>query len=467
MGSVPIFMIVHGTVLTLDGSRRIIKDGAVVIEKDRIVDVGKSAALKEKYEAQKVIDATNKIVMPGIVDSHVHTVQMLTRGLGDDIDLIGWCFDRIYPFETLMTERDTYVSALLCAMEMIRTGTTCVCDPGGYRMDNVGNALKDAGMRGILSWAGMDQWSSDRNPPDGFPGKLSTLETLREEERLVQKWHHTAQGRIRASYALRVEPNITKELYQKIKQLADRDGVLVQMHAAVNRDQVDWVKRHTGKTTIEYMDSLGILGPNWLLTHMAILSDKELQILKDRDVKVCHNPGASMHGAYGACIVGKFPEMIARGITVVLGTDSSAANNSLDMFRAMYQVATVHKEIRLVPDLILPEKALEMATIDGARALMWESEIGSLEKGKKADVIIVDGHRPNWLPIHDFSIVPNLVYSGSGDDVETVIIDGNIVMEDRQFKTLQAEDVLKEAQKCSEKIVSGLRYRIAPRWKVE
>jgi 5-methylthioadenosine/S-adenosylhomocysteine deaminase len=159
--------------------------------------------------------------------------------------------------------------------------------------------------------------------------------------------------------------------------------------------------------------------------------------------------------------------MLAKGITVVLGTDSSAANNSLDMFRAMYQVATAHKEIRLIPDLILPEKALEMATIDGARALMWDDEIGSLEKGKKADVIVVDCHRPNWVPMHDFSIVPNLVYSGSGDDVETVIIDGNVVMENRIFKTIQPDDVLEEAQKCSEKIVTSLGYKINPRWKVE
>ena len=189
-------------------------------------------------------------------------------------------------------------------------------------------------------------------------------------------------------------------------------------------------------------------------------------MLKERDVKVCHNPGASMHGAYGACIVGKFPEMLAKGITVVLGTDSSAANNSLDMFRAMYQVATAHKEIRLIPDLILPEKALEMATIDGARALMWDDEIRALEKGKKADLIIVDSTRPNWIPMHDFSIVPNLVYSGSGDDVETVIIDGKIVMENKILKTIEPKDVLQEAQKCSEKIVTSLGYKMNPRWRL-
>src|SRR3989338_10118839 len=154
---------------------------------------------------------------------------------------------------------------------------------------------------------------------------------------------------------------------------------------------------------------------------------------QSHDTKICHNPGATLHGAYGAAVIGKFPEMLEMGITVAMGCDSSAANNSLDMFRTMYEVATVHKEIRLIPDLIPPEKALEMATVDGARALKWEKEIGSLEKGKKADVIIVETRRSNWIPMHDFSIVPNLVYSGEGADVESSIIDGKIGMENRKI----------------------------------
>jgi 5-methylthioadenosine/S-adenosylhomocysteine deaminase len=200
---------------------------------------------------------------------------------------------------------------------------------------------------------------------------------------------------------------------------------------------------------------------------MAVLTDDEVKMLKDHDVKICHNPGATLHGAYGAAVIGKFPEMLEMGITIGMGCDSSAANNSLDMFRTMYEVATVHKEIRLVPDLIPPEKALEMATIDGARALQWENEIGSLEKGKKADVIIVDTHRSNWVPMHDFSIVPNLVYAGEGADVETSIIDGRIVMEKRKILTVDVESILKRAQNAAAEIIAQLPYRIEPRWPIE
>jgi 5-methylthioadenosine/S-adenosylhomocysteine deaminase len=266
---------------------------------------------------------------------------------------------------------------------------------------------------------------------------------------------------------LRVEPNVTDELYQRVKTASERDGVIVQYHAAVNKDQVEWVRKKTGYTTIAYMNKIGVLKSNWLLTHMAVLTDDEVKMLKDNDTKLCHNPGATLHGAYGAISVGKFPEMIEQGITVGMGCDSSAANNSLDMFRTMYQVATSHKEFRLVPDLISPEKALEMGTIDGARAIAWDDEIGSLEKGKKADVIIVDMHRSNWIPIHDFSIVPNLVYSGEGADVETSIIDGRIVMEDRKILTMDVDSVLKRAQAAAADVISQLPYKIAPRWPIE
>lgn len=459
-------LIKNGTVITMDTKRRIIKDGAVAIENDRIVEVGKTDALKN-FQSDKVFDANNRIVMPGIVDAHCHHVQMLARGIGDEVDLIAWCYDRIFPYEVALDEQSTYLSALLCDIEMIRTGTTTVCDPGGYRMDNVGRALAESGMRGIITWAGMDQWSNDRLLPDGMPGKLSTEETLKVEEKLVKDWNGREGGRIRACYGLRVEPNVSDKLYRGINQLAKRDSVMVQMHAAVNKDQVEWVRKRTGHAVIEHMNSLGVLGPHWYLIHMAVLTDDELRMLKDNDCRVIHVPGATLHGAYGSATMGKFPEMIDMGITVGLGCDSSAANNSLDMFRAMYEAATVHKEARIIPDLIPPEKALEMATIDGARAVHWENEIGSLEKGKKADVIIVDTHRSNWVPTHDFSIVPNLVYSGEGADVETSIINGQVVMENRKILTVNVDRILTEAQQATERVLAKLPYKLKPRWPVE
>lgn len=464
----PKTLIGKGTVITMDKGRRIIKEGGVLVDGDRISWVGKWADLSPEARrgAEKVIDASGKVIMPGLIDCHLHHVQSLSRGLADDIDLIGWIYDRIFPYEVILTEEDTYISAMMSCVEMIRTGTTCVADPGGYRMDNVGKAWQEAGMRGILSWAGIDQWSSDRPVPDGLPGKLSTEATIREERGLVERWHRKAGGRIRVSYSIRIEPNCTEALMRQIHDLAQKDDLLIQMHAAVNEDQVAWVKKRMGKTTIEWMNSLGILDDRWLLTHMACLTDREVDILKERDVRICHNPGASIHGSYGAVSRGKFPELIEKGVTVVLGCDSTAANNSLDMFRTLYEVATVHKEARMIPDLISPEKALEMATVDAARALRWGDEIGSLEVGKKADIIVVDSSRTNWVPLHDFSIVPTLVYSGEGRDVETVLIDGKVVMEERRFKTLDEAEVCRRAQALGEALLKRLPYRLKSRWPI-
>jgi 5-methylthioadenosine/S-adenosylhomocysteine deaminase len=463
----------HGTVLTMNPAREIIKDGSVVISDDRIVAVGKTADLASRYPNARVIDATHKVVMPGIVDCHVHNCQTLLRGLADDIDLIAWCYDITYPYETVLTDDDTYITALLAHVEMIRTGTTTVADPGGYRMDNVARAYVDSGMRGMICWAAMDQWSADRPLPDGLPGKTNTDQAVHEQERLIKEWNGAEHDRLRATCGLRVEPNVSDALYKRTQALSEKYGTLVQFHAAVNRDQVEWVRRHTGQTTIEYMNSLGVLRENWLLTHMSVLTDHEVELLYRNGTRLCHNPGATLKGSYGAVRTGKFPEMIEAGMTVGSGCDSTAANNSLDMFRTMYQLATTHKEFRLQADLIPPEKALEMATIIGAKALMWDDQIGSLEPNKKADVIVVDTWRSNWIPLHDFSIVPNLVYSGDGADVETSIIDGRVVMENRKILTVDVDDVLERAQHATEDILRRLDQagtphvrKLLPRWPI-
>jgi 5-methylthioadenosine/S-adenosylhomocysteine deaminase len=456
----------HGTVLTLDGQRRILKDGAVGIRGDRIAAVDKTAVLAGQ-PAARVIDASGRLVLPGLVSAHCHNVQALARGLGDDVPVDVWTYARIYPYETLLTDEDAYWSTLLNCAEMIRTGTTCHADPGGYAMDGVGQALTDCGVRGVFAWAGMDEFPKGYEPPADFPGRKTTAETLAAGERLVKRWHKTAGDRVRVSYGLRLEPNVSDELFAGVKARADRDQTLVQFHCLL-RGLSDTVKERVGMSTVQWMAGLGVLGPNWLLAHMADASDSDVVIVKAHDAKVAHNPGASMHSTYGAASRGKFPEMLARGVTVGLGCDSTAANNSLDMFRAMYQVATVHKEVRLEPDLVRPEKALEMATIDGARALGWDAEIGSLEPGKRADVIVVDTRRTNWVPLHDFSIVPNLVYAGEGADVETTIVDGRVLMENRRLLTIDGDRVLVEAQRVAERIVHQLPYQetLRPRWPV-
>jgi 5-methylthioadenosine/S-adenosylhomocysteine deaminase len=456
----------HGTVVTLDGQRRILKDGAVAIQGDRIVAVDKAAALAGQ-PAARTIDATGRLVLPGLVSAHCHNVHALARGLGDDVPVEPWTYGRILPYEGLLTEEDAYWATLLNCAEMIRTGTTCHADPGGYVMDGVGRALSECGARGVFAWAGMDDFPKGFAPPADFPGRQSTEGALAANARLVKRWHQTANDRVRVAYGLGAEPNVSDELLQGVRDHADRDQTLVHFHCLVlGLSQV--MRERAGMSTVQWMAGLGVLRANWLLADMSDASDSDVVIVKMHDAKVAHNPGASMHSTHGAASKGKFPELLARGVTVGLGCDSAAANNSLDMFRAMHQVATVHKEVRLQADLVAPEKALEMATIDGARALGWDAAIGSLEPGKRADVIVVDTRRSNWAPMHDFSILPNLVYAGEGADVETTIVDGRVLMEDRRLTTIDVEKVLTEGQRIAERIVQQLPYRgaLRPRWPV-
>lgn len=462
-------LIVEGRyVITVDHARRIIRDGAVVVEDGVIVDVGKSDDLRRKYPRYEVIDARRKIVLPGIVDGHLHQTQMLARGLADDVDLITWIHDRILPYEAVMDDRDAYISALLCSMEAIKTGTTTAVDPGGYRMENVAKAMDEIGIRGVIAWASMDVDDPARPVPKEL--KTSTEEAVRRNEELLKRCQGMGDGRVTVWCGLRVEPNVSAELISQVNDLALKHGVGVEMHNAVSKEQMEWVLKKTGKTTVEYLNSLGVLGPHWLLIHMGWITEHEVKLLKEKDVKVAHVPGASMKGAYGSIAFGKFPELIANEVTVCLGCDSCAANNSLDMFRAMYLVATAHKEVRYDPDLILPEEALEMATIQGAKAIKMESKIGSIEKGKKADLIVVDPNSSNWVPNHEFALVPNLVYSAEGRDVETVIIDGRVVMENRKMTTVDEQKVLEDAQKSSERILDRLEekfgLRLNPRWPI-
>jgi 5-methylthioadenosine/S-adenosylhomocysteine deaminase len=440
----------HGTVLTLDGRRRVLDDGAVGIRGDRIAAVDETRALAGQ-PAARVIDATGRLVLPGLVSAHGHNVQALARGLGGDGAIDVWTHARIYPYETLLTDEDACWSTLLNCAEMIRTGITCHADPGGYAMDGVGQALTDCGMRGVFGWAGMDEFPKGHEPPAGFPGRKTTEETLAASERLVKRWHRTAGDRVRVSYGLRLEPNVSDELFQGVKACADRDQTLVQFHCLLP-GLSDAVKERVGMSTVQWMAGLGVLGPNWLLAHLAEASDSDVVIVKMHDARVAHDP------THGAASKSKIPDLLARGVTVGLGCDSMAASDSLDMFRAMRQVATVLED--------RPEKALEMATIDGARALGWDAEIGSLEPGKRADVIVVHARRTQPVPIHDFSTVASLVYAREGGDVETTIVDGRVLMENRRLLTIDGSRVLVEAQRIAERIAGRLpsQETLRPRW---
>lgn len=464
----PVEIVVSGgTVVTMDDRRRIVEDGAVAVRDGRIRAVGTRSEVLAAFRPERTVDAAGGAVLPGLVDAHLHNAQQLSRGLADDVDLITWVYDRILPYEACLTDEDTRVSALLTVAEAIRTGTTCVGDPGGYRVDEVGQVYAETGLRGVVGWAGMDQWPGDRAVPDDLPGKLGTEATLAEMERVVRTWDGQGGGRIRGAYGLRTEPNTSRELLLRTADLADRDGSLVHIHLAVHQRQVDWMVAQTGLRSVEYLADLGVLRENWLLAHVAAISDAEVALIAERDAKVTHQPIASGHGAYGAVARGRIPELLDAGVTVGLGCDANSAGNSLDMFRALHVAAIAHKEARVDAGLLSPYRALEMATLDGARALGWDDEIGSLEVGKAADLIVVDTRGTDMVPVADFNLVPSLVYSADGRDVRTTMVAGEVLMEDRRLLTVDVDQLVDDAQRLAHDLYRRLPYRLRPAWPLE
>lgn len=455
-------------VVTMDATRRIVADGAVLVRGAVIEAVGFRRELEARAPDAERVVLERHVVLPGFVDAHLHASQMLARGLADDIDevKVRWGWDRIFPWEAALGEEEVYVGGLLTAVELIRSGVTCFADPGGFLMDPIARAVAESGVRAVLTIGGMDAWSAGFPLPAGMIHDDPTRWALDTSERLIADWHGGADGRIRGGYSIRVLMNATETLTREIGRRARERSLTVQIHLAVSPERVKWIMDKTGKRPVEYLEHLGVLGPNWILAHLGWVHESEIPILTRTGASVCHCPGSSMHNARGAIAHGKFPEMAAQGVSLCLGADAAACNNSLDMFRTMYLTCLAHNERHLEFGLFPPERVLEMATLGGARALLWDDAIGSLVPGKRADLIAVDLHRSSLSPVYDFSVVPNLVYSGGGGDVTFAMVDGRVLMRDRRITFVDEARLIARAQECGERMLGRVPYRLTPRWPV-
>ena len=452
-----------GLIITLDRNRRILRNGSVVIKDERIIAVDKSEKISEIYPAKKVIPGKEKIVLPGLINAHVHTLEQLERGIADHLPIFPWVFEKTLPYEAALTPEEIYFSSLLCCAELIKTGTTTIAEVGAHPQyyDETSQAIKDSGLRAIIGKHGMD------SPAAPIPGPLfeSTEQSLASTESLIKRWHGAAGGRIRGSVVVTTLRAATKELLQRSKKLADEYGVVLQMHMNVGHGRFleQMIEAH-GANPVNYLEEAGALGPNTLLVHMSYpTTNKELEILHSNDAKVCHCPGAALHGGYGVTL-SKIPELIDAGVCVSLGSDGAPSCNFNDMLRVMYLAAGIHKDVRRDPRIMPSETILEMATIQGAKALQWESEIGSIEAGKKADIAIFDTQRPEWLPL--LNPVSNLVYSACGDSCETVIVDGQILMEKRNLKTIDLNDLVGRATPMAQAIMRRAGLDVKTKWPV-
>jgi 5-methylthioadenosine/S-adenosylhomocysteine deaminase len=424
---------VHGRILirggcavTMDAERRVIDDAAILVEGRRIAWVGARADLGESSVDAQVIDASGCVITPGLVDAHNHPIHFLSKGIADDLELSERSYRHVWPFEAALTDEEAYVSALGTFAEMLCHGTTCFSDPGSLFPDAVARAAADIGIRGVVS---REAW--DVPDPNAPPGLTETIdEVLAQGEATVLRLNGSAGGRIRAGLSLVRPGSVTDELCRRTTALADALAVGIHGHMVVSRTTDAQTRQVVGTgSAIPRYERLGVLGPNLCLAHLGALSDDEIDLLRDAGVVGVHCPSASMLGGFGAISHGTVPEMVGRGMAVALGSDAGAISRFVDLVRVAYLAACAHKDARIDPTVMGAATAFEMATLAGARAVRWEDDIGSLEPGKEADLVMFGTDGPEWHPNPLRNPVANLVYSASGSSARTVLVAGEVVLD--------------------------------------
>lgn len=418
-------------------SRHVIPDGAVAIAGDRIVEVGRRDEVERAVEAARVVDCTGRAVMPGLVNAHNHTCQSTARGLADDLPVTQW-LSRVVPFEAALETEDVRASVRLACLEMIKSGTTGFmegCATPGHE-DTVGEVMVESGLRSVLTRSTMEHADTSWAVPPAF--LLSREENLRATRVMIERWHGAGDGRVSAWPSFRHAQDVSDGLIGDLVALMDELGLGIHAHMAT---------RAGGE--LQHLDDLGLLRSDMVFAHGIRYSDHELELLRTHDIKINHNPGGSLHGAYGASALGKFPEMVAMGICVCLGNDGAANNNTLDIFREMRLAATIHSEARQDATLIPVDVAFDMATVNGARACMWP-DVGTLAPARKADLIVVNVSQPHLVPHHN--LVANLVLCAGGQDVEMTIVDGRVLMEGRKVLVLDEAEVIDQAVESAARV---------------
>lgn len=423
----------NGFIVSMNAEETVYDGGSVLVDGDRIAAVGKVDPSLVASDAE-VIDLGGKYVLPGFVNTHVHTSQQISRGVGDDVDFITWLHDRMWPFESNMTEEDSYVSTLMCCLELIRSGVTSFAEPGGQFVSGMARAVAEAGLRGKLAKSVMDTG-------DGLPSvwQRTTEQELEDQLADFERFHNTADGRVQVWFGLRTIFNDTDDIIVRSKELADAHGVGVHMHVAEAKSEIDYTMDVYGEPTVTHLERLGVLGPNLLAVHTVWLTNEEIDLFVKRDVKVSHNPASAMRVLGFA----KIPQMLDKGVCVSIGTDGASSSNRMDIVDEMWLTSLIHKGWRLDSTVVPSEDILRMATKNGARALLDEGLYGSLEAGKKADLVVIDPYGPSMMPVNDR--IAALVTAMHSSNVRSTMCDGKWLMRDRVVLALDEDAIIREA----------------------
>ncbi len=438
-------VVANGIVVTVDGNRRVIPRGSVAVDGRDIVAVDTAEAIAARFRGRETIDAAGAVVMPGLINTHTHAPMVLFRGLADDLALMDWLQKYIFPAEAKMVS-PAFVRAgtRLAVLEMIESGTTTYADMY-YFEEEIGRATKAAGLRGVLGETIIQFPVADaRTPAESLARTAAFAKEFAGDELITPAV---------APHAMYTNDAAT---LMACRALADRLHIPVIIHLAETKDEVKTSDEKYHATPTAFLDSLGFWGPRTLAAHAVQVTPADIQILASRHVGVAHNPESNMKLASGIAPV---EAMRTAGIRVGLGTDGAASNNDLDMFEAMRQAAFLHKLVAGDPRAIPAPVALEMATIEGARAMGMDKEIGSLEPGKRADLLVVSMASARQTPMYD--AVSHIVYVTRGDDVRTTIVNGRVLMRDRNVLTLDRRQVLADARLFAEQVRAAVKQ---PPW---
>lgn len=417
-------------ILAVDEKDRGVFNSNIYIVDDKIEYIGNEI---ENLEVHRVIDGKNKLAMPGLINSHTHIGMSLLRNYADDLSLHVWLTEKIWPTEDKMNAEDIYWGSLLSIVEMIKSGTTAFCDMYMF-MDEVAKGIEESGIRGVLT----------RGMTEGEDSEAK----LNETRELYNNWQGKADGRIKVMIAPHAIYTTSKDFLLKCIDLARELNTGLHIHISETKKEIEDSLQAYGKSPVKYLEEIGFFNIHTIGAHCVHLDDEDIEILAKYNVYPVNNPTSNLKLASGFAPIDK---MLKKGITVALGTDGPSSNNNLDMFEEINLASIINKGINLDPLSVSALEAIKMATINGAKALDWGEEIGSLEVGKKADIILLDIDKPHFYPRHN--LISAISYTAHGSDVDTVIVDGKIIMEKRELKTLDEELIKFMAEKRAKDLI--------------
>lgn len=437
-------LIRNAVVMTMNHDNQIFT-GDVLIDGSRIAQMGERL---ETQNVDRVIEAGGKVLLPGFVQTHIHLCQTLFRGRADDLSLIEWLKEKIWPLEAAHSEDSVYYSAMLGIGELIRSGTTTILDMETvHYTESAFQAIKESGIRALSGKVMMDHGTE-------VPLALqeNTQKSLQDSVDLLEKWHGAENGRIQYAFCPRFVVSCTEELLIGVRDLSAKYGVMVHTHASENQGEIAMVEAERGMRNVVYLDHIGLAKPNLILAHSIWLDEEEKRIIRERGVKITHCPGSNMKLASG---IAEIPHLLEQGIDIGIGADGAPCNNNLDMFQEMRLTAYMQK-VKHGPTIMNAKTVLRMATMGGAKVLGLENEIGSIETGKLADLQLLDLEDFHVYPSFDADWYSRVVYAATRGDVDTVLIDGQVVMENKIVRTVDKKIVLKEADRSLKKLIARL-----------